>query len=458
MVPPSRPPNFFERYYICRDTKGYVTRGFNILVALPHRVGRAQLAAALTTIIDANPWLALNAFRATGASAADDRRHDGRNYVVRRTARFSYADVVSHCEVEAFDAAVLAARAQIRIPVDVELPTWRVAVYHVTNGAPRTYVMLACNHVLFDGRSVANVAADLVAALGAAAAGAADDGERDYVLFDPDSAAPAPVPLAADAVVPLYASSAWFQLKTVAATVRLPGWAQRLVARAASPAPPPPFRAVPLSVPNESQFHLVSLCARELAGVLATCRTLGSTLTPYLAACAYCAAAAALAGARDCLHDSQLVMCGRRYFPEQAAATRYGLYVSCCDLQIEPGLSLTAACAAFRTHLAHAMASRTSFARTGLLDKIRIWPFVEAAVAEAPRTTVEISNLGKFGASGVSDVVFSQGVASSHVCLSVISSDAGGLRITVSCADGLAGGAAFARELRRLLVSPAVVT
>lgn len=453
MHQPSRLPNFFERYYICRDTKGYLTRGFNILVGLDHQITRAQLAAALTSIIGANPWLALNAFRNQGESTDDDARYDGRNYIIRPTALFSYSDVVSHCLVDSFDESVLAARAQIRIPVDVELPTWRIAVYHTANGPTRTYIMLACNHMLFDGRSVANVAADLVEALGKTAAELTDDGERDFVLFDPIQASPASVPLSADAVVPLFTSSLWVQVKTIVGKTLLPDWAKRLIRGPVSSTPP--FRAVPLSVPNESQFYLVNLSPLELKNVLGTSKALGSTLTPYLAACAYKAAEATLDGASECLHESTLVMCGRRYFPEQASATRYGLYVSECNLKVEPGLSLTEACALFRTLLTSAVASRRAFAMVGLLDKIRLWQYVDASVANAPRKTIEISNLGTFdspGLIGVSDVVFSQGVSSTHVCLSVISSRTGGLRITVSCADGLVGGANFAAELRRLLV------
>ncbi|EEQ37323.1 Alcohol acetyltransferase family protein [Clavispora lusitaniae] len=448
---PSRAPDFFERYYICRDTCGYLNKGFNISARLSRPVNDAVLSQALRATVLAHPHYLLHMVRADGCKTADPREEDakanGTNYEVQFVEKLAFSDVVRHASVPALNDEELARLATVRTPCDVSTPSWYLNVCETDEGQ---YLTFACNHVFFDGRSAVHFFDDLVKALAAVTDKLGENGETELssevafvdTLFD-SSTDNVDMPPASSEVVNLYQSSWWFALKTIGLYF-LPTPLKKLWKYWWGISPKRMISVSPLTAINPCAFRRVHLDAAQAASLLARCRKLGVTITSYLAA-SVCHAldnsvVPALGG--SFVHSLKLVVCGRRHYPNQIDATRYGLYVSPATDYVASGSDLNETARTVSQRLSASTGNRALFWMTGLLNYINIWDHFRGEFdGKHQRATIEISNVGmvriEHGSWAVDDMVFSQGVTTTHITLSVISTPHGGLNIVMATHDEL---------------------
>ncbi|GEQ72862.1 hypothetical protein JCM33374_g6550 [Metschnikowia sp. JCM 33374] len=138
----------------------------------------------------------------------------------------------------------------------------------------------------------------------------------------------------------------------------------------------------------------------------------------------------------------ELMICGRRYYPEKERETRYGLFISAFTPYILPGSTIKEAASALSKGLLSAMENRSTFYRSGLLRFLNVWNYMKSFTEDKEvRNTFEISNLGRVnytsGSWRVTDAIFSQGVTFAHITLSVISTPEGGMNISIAFHDKL---------------------
>lgn len=399
----SRPSGFLERYYACRLTNGYFNRGFNVSVCFNHHVDDAKLSVALKRVLYKYPLFTANLRRENDK----DEQENGTNFVVR-SQRVLFNDVVSH-RSDIFNDALLESFSQVKIPVDSDLPTWRLMVVD-SNG--KQHISFLCNHALFDGNSAANFFEDLLEEL----AGVTNS-EFESVLSEPVAS----LPPAVENLVPLYDVSKWFLFKVLLTDVLTPKitprWVQTVINYFKKP-----FKAVPLSLDNESTFRTVHLDKSQMDNVLTHCRTKRLTVTPYMTACAHEALQDSLSLRRAT--QAITVVCGRRFHPNLAKETRYGLFMGQCETRLFNG----DAAAKVTESLRNEFKTRHGFKMAGLLalPQINIWDYFKGLFRDPDsRKTIEVSNVGlkliKKGNYEVEEMTFSQGVSSAHITISACS-------------------------------------
>lgn len=440
----TRVADFYERYYAWRDTTGCLSKGFNMSVALSQPVNDALLSHALRATVLAHPEFLLHLIREGVENEKDaiatDARANGMNYSVGLVLRLKFADVVRHTSV-AVDDAELARLAEVRTACVAPTPSWYL---QVSTTVESQYLTFACNHVFFDGRSGVHFFDDLVRGI-AAASELEGPLQLVEVLYDPtvDSVT---IPPAGTSVVSLFDSPWWYVAKNLTARF-VPAALKRMVSNiwgGQDLTLNPIFNVQPLCAFNPSCFRTVHLDAAQVTALLARCRAAEATMAPFLAASA-CRAldqsvVKAIGGTPT--HVTQLMVCGRRFYPELAEKTRYGLFISVANDYVKSGSVVEEAAASLSQNLSSLLFDPTRFWQVGLLRYINIWNYMQSRIDKNEmRDTVEVSNVGlvriKHGSWTVNDFLFSQGITTSHVTLSVASTPKGGMNIVISSLESL---------------------
>lgn len=440
----TRPSSFFERYYIWRDVTGSLSRGFNMSVKLNRPVSDELLSQALRATVLAHPQLLLHFVRSGSESveeerAEEDARANGTNYAAALVPRLAFGDVVHHTSA-ALDDAELTRLAGVRIACNAPTPSWYI---QVSTTAKAQYLTFACNHILFDGRSVTHFFDDFVRALGDLPR--AESLPLADILFDPEVDSVA-IPAPSSEVVDLYNSPWWFLAKFMCA--RFVPKVVSLVVAAFSHGPDldanPILNVQPMSPKSITRFHKVHLDANQLAALLARCRAAGSTMAPFLAACACHALDGSVVAAIGGTHtyQTELIVCGRRFYPGMEDKTRYGLYIAPAFDFVQQGVPMEESAGILSQNLSKLICDRSRFWLVGLLDKINIWAWAQEKFFNNDlRLTVEVSNVGllriEHGDWSVEDYVFSQTSSSSHMTLSVASTPNGGTNIVVASLESM---------------------
>lgn len=458
-MPLSRSAGFFERYYVCRATTGCLNRGFCMAAAMHTPASDAHLSAAIARLMLAHPMLAVNAFRTDNAADSDaDAAVNGTNYIVRFVERVLYTDVVEHRRVATFGDSVFRAVAQESIPVNVDKPTWRLLVYHARD-TDTQHLLFANNHAFLDGRAVVNFFEDLVLQLAHLPAAV----EHVDTVFA--AATAKKLPRATEDVVDLYNAPPLYAAKTILG-LHVPHAVHRFYELYVDWSAPnlyvaPPLALLPFDGYNESAFRNVNVPPAQVAQLVAHCRGVGTTLTPYLAACTFKALDAALGPqSGPFTQRCELVIDGRRYYPALASKTRYGVFASTLSTYVF-GDSVTSAALHLSRRLALGVLNRHGFYAAGMLRWVNIWEYFRQKVAtRAARSTFEVSNVGlvklEKGAWKVTDLIFSQGITSALMTLSVVSTADSGMNVMFGYHDKLdaAAMATFFREFEQLMARP----
>lgn len=403
-----------------------------------------MLANALRTLILQNGELVLNAFRETGDDATADEAANGANFRLRGVLKILFSDVVSEKTVRRFDESVLRDLAETRMPVNEELPTWRVVMVRESETSHK-YLLFACNHMLFDGTAAMHFLQDLAAEIAKS-----DGAELSHLpcLYDEADFGSLTIdPCSGDARTDLYSGSVWFVATQLASHLLVPQTVKNLW-RSYGPTGLPNFYSHPqLSVPLEdpvplirqSEFVMIRFSPAEVEQILVRCRKAKVTMTPFIAAC--------MAKAIDNVftpvvgphsQEHALVISGRRFYPEQARQLRLTLMIgSHLEYTVSGSTTIDMACK-FSRGLEEELKEKAAFRVAGLLRYANVWQWVRSVVHSRTKTTCEVSNLTRIDAATlengwrIEDAIFSQAISTSYVELSVVSSR-GGMNVTMTC-------------------------
>ncbi|GMM35691.1 alcohol O-acetyltransferase [Saccharomycopsis crataegensis] len=441
-----REPGFFERYYICRSTGDHYNKGFNMSVCLNKRVDDVLLSNALRSMLLKYPTLCMNLFRLKPSSGPknllhDDRKANGTNYEARLVSKIQFTDVVCHQQLERIDDDYFKTLSDRKILIDTDKPTWYILVNEVAESSNQ-YLTFATNHMFLDGNSGVNFLDDLVREL--ATAKSQSNLKFVNVLFDSEVEGPKILPESSDKVTDLFSFSTWFAIKTIVKELFLPTVIKKLFSSFFTRGDPnlfknPIFNHHPVSLSNESNFHLLTLSPEETSASLKFCKSEGVTLTPFIAGCAFKALDETLVPVLNIKpsYEFAIPICGRRYYPEIKEKTRYGLYMSQSKILVSRNNSVLSATKFISHELVAALKSRESFSLAGLLRLINIWDHIQNSYDKKEvRSSAELSNVGlikiNHGEWRVEDCIFSQGVSSTHFSISTCSTPYGGLNIMIA--------------------------
>lgn len=403
----SRRPTFLERYYILRGVYGYYTN-FNVAAQYSRRVLKGHLSHALKSLIAGNHVFAVNFVR----THPDDERHDGNNFLLEPLEVVHFSDVARFEPLGgAFGAETLRALDEVVIEVDTPQPLWRVVVYE---GAEQ-WVVVCCNHALFDGTSARLFHDDLLCEL---------DRTRcrlfEEVLYTRTAAAH--VPAVNAAALALYRPSLLFLAGQAALRIVVP-WVKDCVAHALARWGGdryvktwgyPIFRHHPTARGTKTHFKLIRVGPDDTRRLLARCRHHGFTLSPVLLVVALaCLQGTLMAGGPASL-DSVFAVNNRRYV--SGAARAYGVMVLPCQVALPPLPPTFGELLPYIAHVRDAMAGDldANFGSkvVGCLQYLNIGYFLRGRLGHHLRLTVDVSNLGAntlaHGEWAARDLVFSQ--------------------------------------------------
>lgn len=446
----SRPIGPVERYYLCRLSMGYCNNGFSLAARFNRPVDDVLLSNALRLMILKNPVFSLNFFR----HKEGDRQHNGDNFVVRSVLKIAYDQVVQPLEAGSFGSELAESLAAEVLPLDVDRPTWKIYNLKLNNNEPSALIFV-CNHIFFDGNAGANVFDELLYCF--------DEVEKNLPktvrtqLFNAETDNLAPQP-ALDKVAPLYDTPTFYMIKTLLLEIFLPHFIVHFFQVLFLSSTPntyryPVFNPVGPKKFNHLGFRLLAFTPQETSQLLARCKQNGLTLTPYIGACAHAAAQDYLIPYANVLQGYKpdqgrslnvpIALCGRRFVPEHAIQLRFGLYMSQTLPFVPQELNTVKKVGdSLKELLDKAMTSRDPFKFAGMLRWVNIWDWFKDELKNPDaRGGLEISNIGcKRFARGqweVTDIIFTQGVSTSHLTLSVVSTPKGGLHLTIANVDDM---------------------
>ncbi|GEQ72863.1 hypothetical protein JCM33374_g6551 [Metschnikowia sp. JCM 33374] len=204
----SRVPGFLERYYICRDTTGVMSRGFNISIRLNNSCLRQYDCShddskLPGTFVSCEPESIIS----------EDTLADGMNYRIHAVKKIRYSDVVFHKAVKTIDDSVLEDLSKIRIPVNSKKPMWYLSKTSEEESG-HEYFTFASNHVVFDGRSAVHFFEDLVKALDAVSA--EPSLKMVDILFNSAVDGPEELPDSGENITDLFDTPVGFRLSSIA--------------------------------------------------------------------------------------------------------------------------------------------------------------------------------------------------------------------------------------------------
>lgn len=418
-----------------------MNRGFNLSVQFQQRITDAVLLNALKRLVPSHYYFYSNVFRheTDGSSLLEQQRMQedaqagGTNYHTRPVHQVLYSELVQKRTVERFDGAVFEELSQVRMPVNVEKPTYYLTLLDEAASGDQ-FLVFSCNHLFFDGTSAVHFVEDLARHMSRVA----PDSEPTEVLFDKATASVAVEP-AGDRKCSLFSSSRWFRWWTFV-ELSIPQFLVKLYRSYLSRAYPNFFRDPVFAVASYrsgsgSRFCMIKYDASDTGRILQKCRQEGTTLTARMAALfAKCVEESFRPHLGSFSSSVEIAVNGRRFYPE--LDLRYGLYISVAATYLAPRRSVQCGTAQVTSALRQCFDTRRPFMVTGLLGHVNIWNYVKDKIAHGQRGTIEVSNVGVV-ATGVPgweprQVYFSQSVTDTHFACSCVSTKNGGLNIMVA--------------------------
>lgn len=475
-----RSPGFFERQYICRNTKKYYNN-FNVTSEYNHHISPILLSNTLRKLVLNNHVFALNFFRLSQFDAADDHQENGHNYEVRVINLIEFEDVVSYRQISGkFDDECLVELNLLRVPMnDEKTPLWRVIVWENKEQGSQ-FISFYCDHALFDGTSGVQFHRDLIKELATLSNGGNTEENLKFIgtIFDygtdsdeiPDS-----IDDALENKVEIYhrpvLSKIWLWLKkTFFATIQsvFPFLFKSGIGGNV-------FEHKSVGLDFGHKYKIINFSPAEVDDILTFCRSQGITITPYMLSVGtrclertvfhYVSSAidrlpaagvnnaviegnahknegiaTASDGSDSFTSISKVSVNGRRHFPDHEHSLKYGVCVSTTSLPL-PSLGglddIELLCKVKSVGEAVRIASndKSIFWSMGdYLKSANFWDFFQNKLGRKERDTLYTSNLGRVSIQEsdweVKDIWFSQsnGLVF-HFVFSVVSSPKGGLNI-----------------------------
>lgn len=451
-----RAPGFFERQYICRNTKRYYNN-FNVTCQYSNRISPQLLSHALRRLIIDQPTFVLNFFRLGEHTNIDDAVANGHNYEVRPVSSIKYVDIVDFRAFDGeFDGGCLEEMNKLAVPMNEEnLPLWRVIVWESHNDVQ--YVSFVCDHALFDGTSALQFHRDLIKVLSVLSRqrmllhtlDALFDYEQDQTFL------PEIIDDALENRVNLYhrpfVHKLWLLLqRTVGA--RLSNWSAFVLSLFRGKVHSGPttemFAYKPGAVGLVHRYKIINFTPDDFSKILSYCRNEDLTLTPYILTIATrCLERTVFSNVKpgDYGTVSKISINGRRFYLQKAQESiKYGVCVATMPINLPPlsrfsDMDLLTKISEVSAEVKRKVSSKEVFWNMGdYLKTANFWHYFASQVGVIKRETLYTSNIGKgdildeTGFWKILNVWFSQsnGLVY-HFVLSVVSNVTGGLNIVL---------------------------
>lgn len=443
----TRKLGFLEKYYVCRNVEEY-KEDISVTGQYNHHIDEVLLSNALRSLILKNPVFALNIYR--DGDLQYDAKMNGDNFTVRPVERIAFSDVVTFKDIdEPFGALELNALSEQVSPVNDTRPLWRLKVYK-SSSSKKQYVTFHCDHTFFDGLSAAQFHKDLIVKFGIYSGDAALKFQETLFDYTADKSILPSILDSSDKIVDLYNPSILFSLLAIVQNMLLPKWLSdgfwSLFSTNAEQKPL--YTHMPTQKGAKSNQRCVNIKPHDVKRLRAFCKSQGTTLTPYITAIAMYALQETVfpfVSNSQCSFQVDIPINGRRYFPDKAKYTKYGLYAGPFSCKMGPVSKSTGSYDDLKvpintltTQLSSSVADKSPFSYVGLLKYVNCWNFLASKIGKTDsRLTLEVSNLGFHLIShdnwSVENLWFNQtnGILN-HFCLSLIATESNGLNLLAS--------------------------
>ncbi|CAK7909507.1 hypothetical protein CAAN1_13S00518 [[Candida] anglica] len=382
---PSRAPGFHERQYICRNTCKYWTN-LNIVAKYSQRLNRQILIQALQALLQKDPWLVLGIFRSSD-SVASDRDYNGFNYKVRPVKEIHFDDVVSF-EKGKVDGSTFEQLNERTIPMNVELPLWRIVVMEDEHA--NQWVCVYFDHAFFDGIAAVEFHKSLLVELGKLDISSEHTSEPSSCIYSFEKT-PVDVPLPREEGPDKLFHLSWIN--------RLQLWMNQklwLPIYNYFSKPGPTFSYKPTSMNLKNKYHCVTIPSDITTKLLQYCRTHGFTLTPLLNVLALKSLESKVfphLGQSGCNTTSCIAVNGRPFIN----GGKFGVFIGYDMFNLNPVRDILSATKLIYSQLTKSIKSGSCFRRVGLYAHTNIWDLYKSKLGKSDgKATVTVSNLGRY--------------------------------------------------------------
>ncbi|CAN3373387.1 hypothetical protein DIRU0_C23332 [Diutina rugosa] len=439
-TPPSRQPQWLERYYIYRVQLGFYTN-FSVTYEVDREIGKQDLFHGLLHLVKQQPWYTLQFFNDNPQNP-----HNG-DWRVSVVDKITFSDNVIFHEVDEFTDAVLQQLNDIVIGMNKHQPLWRIHVF--TDKTRRTWISGVFCHSVFDGGSGAVFMDELLEQL-AGESNCSCNLDLVYHYGKDGTFADGEIPPPRECLTNLYdpTTTEWIEFY-VAEWCRqyLPAsirhwlhWLWHTLTQWLKGSPSPYAANSPVYYnPNHkwepktaTKVRNINFSPAQTEDMLTWCRNQGVTLTPFLTVGICQAMQSSLFHSQlGCSMSAYIALQGRRYYPDMEIK---GGFVCGQDIGLAPITDAYGAIGYVNQEMWQGIDSRKPFRLTGLVREVDLDQLFETRW-KAPKKSVTVSNLGRVKEQHnhyrVLDAFFvSCTGATYNTCANVMSTSRGGLNVT----------------------------
>lgn len=435
-----REPGFFEKYYLCRSAEKYTTN-VSVIGRYNRHITKLVLSNALRSLIIKNPQFCCNFF--SDQPYDEIKKQNGYPYRLKPLRKIAFLDVVFYEQIEKdLDDEILDRLDAEYSGINVNEPLWKLIIFENTESQ---YLTFLYDHTLFDGKSGHFFHEELLSELEYFSRSKDISFQENLFDYGKDKSVLPVLPNSSDKMLDLYNTDIWYTLKHILKEI-IP---RRIAKYFASDLLVDPCKLINYPFPKDdtlssitsTKLRLVHIDASSLRKVMKTCKENGVTLTSYLTTLmTYCLKETVLSEMGNNKVANVLIpVCGRRYYPDKAQETKFGLYVGSMDYNINLDTvtedNLKSLSQSLLRDIHTALETREPFKFCSLLKLINVWDFLGEKVKKNDRGTIAFSNLGmanvEKGDWRLRELIFSQsnGIYS-NFSMSAISTPEAGLNIT----------------------------
>lgn len=395
-----RKPGTIERYYICRNTQDHFT-SFNVLIQHNKRIDREELFHALRQVVLKEPTLACNFFRLYG----DDEAENGHNWEVRFIDQISFDDVVVYKSVDKFDGDVLEELNDVRFPMNVDKPLWRLLVLELPSG--KQMLCASFDHSLADGLTGIQFHKDLTSAISSP-----QKESVEYIFrYDPDRIGGPDISPSVEDLTDLYICSIWYKLIRYFLTTLI----YKFIARPFSflhrkifrhEFQPdfdlyPAYSHMPVQRCLKTKYKMLNFTPEQVTKILAFCKAQDITMTPFFNIVGLRLMDDTIFSEGSFSSKSMIAVNGRRYFKEFDKMFPYGVLLASLTIPLAPVKTddkgtLVRLMKYMHNITAGAIRSRSIFKDVGMFSYVNLWKVLKQLFDKTQvRLPMLISNLGR---------------------------------------------------------------
>lgn len=435
-----REPGFFEKYYLCRSAEKYTTN-VSVIARYNRHIDKVVLSNALRSLIVKNPEFCCNFF--SDEPYEKIKKQNGNPYRLKPLNKITFEDVVFYEQIEKdLDDEILDRLDTEYSGININEPLWKLIIFENTASQ---YLTFLYDHTLWDGKSGQFFHEELLSELEHFSISEDISFQDNLFDYDKDKSILPVLPKSSDKLFDLYDMDMWYTFKHILKLIIPTGITNYLTSNSLVE----PYTLISYPFPKEdnlsnltsTKLRLVHVDASSLNNIMKKCKENGVTLTSYLTALmTYCLKESVLSDVGDNKVASILIpMSGRRYYPDKAQETKFGLYVGSMNYNINIDTvtegNLKNLSQSLLKDMRIALETREPFKFCSLLKLVNIWDFLGAKVKKNDRGTIAFSNLGMANAEKgdwkLIELIFSQsnGIYTNY-SMSAISTPDAGLNIT----------------------------